>query len=447
MCKTLNLQMGDSGIVTDINSLYESAELDSDDNFYKLQSKAIVGSPKVDIKHTNMPLRANLKLQLQRQQIEEEKKRNQSMSQSYKPPPSQPQIIQFPISSSVSNVDLNVAPQILKVESKLQNPTQFHVQESKKRQIHMFLSNPHGKVTSVQSLPVSTHSQEPLHTLSGSAPLDQESPLSADLSSSALSNDMVDMDLINELISLQTVDPQMDSDLSLIEPTLDHLSSTLPHANLFDIYEVPRENSKMPSSCPAKFPPSTTPEFMTDEEARMWQKDRQKKDNHNQIERRRRFNINDRIKELGTLLPKTIDPDMRQNKGSILKASVDYIKKLRRDQERLKYVEDRQRKMEAANRKMMLRMQQLELVLNASGMTSGMKDDMEQLTNLSAQSAFQISHSYEQEIEQAPAVIVTSSHGSFEDFMDDSSPVSGDPMLSSNPVSPNSVNDASDLFN
>ncbi|XP_063435823.1 microphthalmia-associated transcription factor-like isoform X2 [Mytilus trossulus] len=439
--------MGDSGIVTDINSLFESVEQENDDNFYKLQSKAIVGSPKVDFKHSNMPLRANMKLQLQRQQIEAEEKRNQSMSQSYKPPPSQPQIIQFPISSSVSNVDLNVAPQILKVESKLQNPTQFHVQESKKRQIHMFLSNPHGKVTSVQSLPVSTHSQEPLHALGGSVPLDQDSNLSADLSSSAMSSEMADMELINELISLQTVDPHLDSDLSLIEPTLDHLSSTLPHANLFDIYEVPRENSNQPNSCPAKFQPATTPDFMTDEEARMWQKDRQKKDNHNQIERRRRFNINDRIKELGTLLPKTIDPDMRQNKGSILKASVDYIRKLRRDQERLKYVEDRQRKMESANRKMMLRMQQLELVLNANGMTSGMKDDMDQLANLSAQNAFQVTHSYEQEIEQAPAVIVTSSHGSFEDFMDDSSPVSGDPMLSSNPVSPNSVNDASDLFN
>lgn len=30
-------------------------------------------------------------------------------------------------------------------------------------------------------------------------------------------------------------------------------------------------------------------------------KDRQKKDNHNMIERRRRFNINDRIKELGKI--------------------------------------------------------------------------------------------------------------------------------------------------
>lgn len=84
---------------------------------------------------------------------------------------------------------------ILQVESKLQNPTQFHVQESKKRQIHMFLSNPHGKVTSVQSLPVSTHSQEPLHTLSGSVPLDQDSNLSADLSSSAMSSEMADVSI------------------------------------------------------------------------------------------------------------------------------------------------------------------------------------------------------------------------------------------------------------
>jgi len=60
-------------------------------------------------------------------------------------------------------------------------------------------------------------------------------------------------------------------------------------------------------------------------------KDRQKKDNHNAIERRRRFNINDRIKELGTLLPKQ-DPEMRPNKGTILKCSVDYIQSLQQQQ-------------------------------------------------------------------------------------------------------------------
>jgi len=43
---------------------------------------------------------------------------------------------------------------------------------------------------------------------------------------------------------------------------------------------------------------------LTQEEIQLLVKDRQRKDNHNMIERRRRFNINDRIKELGQLLPK-----------------------------------------------------------------------------------------------------------------------------------------------
>ena len=49
--------------------------------------------------------------------------------------------------------------------------------------------------------------------------------------------------------------------------------------------------------------------------------------------------------------------DLRQNKGSILKASVDYIRRLQRDQERLKVMEERQRQLETTNRKMLLRMQ------------------------------------------------------------------------------------------
>lgn len=49
--------------------------------------------------------------------------------------------------------------------------------------------------------------------------------------------------------------------------------------------------------------------------------------------------------------------DLRQNKGSILKASVDYIRKLRKDQDRLRQLEDKQRQTESQNRKMMLRIQ------------------------------------------------------------------------------------------
>lgn len=54
------------------------------------------------------------------------------------------------------------------------------------------------------------------------------------------------------------------------------------------------DSSKLSSSCPP----------LNEAELHAWAKERQKKDNHNKIERRRRYNINDRIKELGTLLPK-----------------------------------------------------------------------------------------------------------------------------------------------
>lgn len=49
--------------------------------------------------------------------------------------------------------------------------------------------------------------------------------------------------------------------------------------------------------------------------------------------------------------------DMRWNKGTILKASVDYIRKLQREQQRAKEMENRQKKLEHANRHLMLRIQ------------------------------------------------------------------------------------------
>lgn len=48
---------------------------------------------------------------------------------------------------------------------------------------------------------------------------------------------------------------------------------------------------------------------------------------------------------------------MRWNKGTILKASVDYIRKLQREQQRAKELETRQKKLEHANRHLLLRIQ------------------------------------------------------------------------------------------
>ncbi|XP_022217429.1 microphthalmia-associated transcription factor isoform X3 [Drosophila obscura] len=117
------------------------------------------------------------------------------------------------------------------------------------------------------------------------------------------------------------------------------------------------------------------PHSLTDAEINAMAKDRQKKDNHNMIERRRRFNINDRIKELGTLLPKGSEAfyevvrDIRPNKGTILKSSVDYIKCLKHEVTRLRQNECRQRQMEVQNRKLMSRVRELEMQAKTQGIT------------------------------------------------------------------------------
>jgi len=48
---------------------------------------------------------------------------------------------------------------------------------------------------------------------------------------------------------------------------------------------------------------------------------------------------------------------MRWNKGTILKASVDYIRKLQKEQQRAKEIEIRQKKIEQSNQALLLRIQ------------------------------------------------------------------------------------------
>ncbi|XP_045144787.1 transcription factor EC [Echinops telfairi] len=119
------------------------------------------------------------------------------------------------------------------------------------------------------------------------------------------------------------------------------------------------------ASCPSSLPMKRE---ITDTDTRALAKERQKKDNHNLIERRRRYNINYRIKELGTLIPRSNDPDMRWNKGTILKASVEYIKWLQKEQQRARELEHRQKKLEQANRQLLLRIQELEIQAHAHGL-------------------------------------------------------------------------------
>lgn len=159
----------------------------------------------------------------------------------------------------------------------------------------------------------------------------------------------------------------MDNDMGIMSGDEVNASSLLDFFNQL----TSKSNSSISN---ANMPIKEEP--LTEEDLKALQKDRQKKDNHNLIERRRRYNINDRIKELGTLLPKENDEyfdlvrDVRQNKGSILKASVDYIKKLKVDQDRKKYLEEKCRIQEFQTRKLIAKLQLYEKQLKIHGIVA-----------------------------------------------------------------------------
>ena len=52
-----------------------------------------------------------------------------------------------------------------------------------------------------------------------------------------------------------------------------------------------------------------------------------------------------------------VSSDVRQNKGTILKASVDYIRKLKREQEHMRQLEEEKKNTEEINRRLLLRVQ------------------------------------------------------------------------------------------
>uniref|UniRef100_A0AAQ6AAA4 BHLH domain-containing protein n=1 Tax=Amphiprion ocellaris TaxID=80972 RepID=A0AAQ6AAA4_AMPOC len=177
----------------------------------------------------------------------------------------------------------------------------------------------------------------------------------------------VEETVIDDIISLES--SLNDEFLTLIDSGL-QLANTLPVSDVLDMYGrgTATPTVTVSNSCPADLQVVKTE--LSDVEAKALIKERQKKDNHNLIERRRRFNINDRIKELGALIPKSSDPETRWNKGTILKASVDYIRKLQKEQQRTREMEERQRRLENTNRSLLLRIQELEVQARLHGFSS-----------------------------------------------------------------------------
>ncbi|XP_045065514.1 transcription factor E3-like isoform X2 [Coregonus clupeaformis] len=385
--ETLNLisvepLLPESGIVADIE--VESVLPSESDTFYQLKSQPItlsVSQPPSDTASPSsgpvMTSRVLMRQELMRQQARDQERREaqqQVSSAQLRTADSSPAISMAPAHAGARPPPAQVPVEVLKVQTHLENPTKYHIQASQRQQVKHYLSSTLGNKLTNQTLGASPSPQ------SGSAPSLQpaasstpSSPLAV-LSLSANKEEMEDV--IDDIISLES--SLNDEFFTLIDSGL-HLANTLPvSGNMLDVYSsggMVAPTIAVSNSCPADLHNVKTE--LTEVEVKAMTKERQKKDNHNQIERRRRFNINDRIKELGALIPKSSDPppcygdrETRWNKGTILKASVDYIRRLQKEQQRAKEMETRQRKLEHSNRNLLLRIQELELQARLHGLST-----------------------------------------------------------------------------
>ncbi|XP_040262516.1 microphthalmia-associated transcription factor isoform X10 [Bufo bufo] len=350
----------ESGIVPDFEVGEDFQE--EPKTYYELKSQPLnysssaehPGASKPPLSSSNMTSRILLRQQLMREQMQEQERREQQQKQQaaqfmqQRVAASHTPAINVSVSTSLPSA-AQVPMEVLKVQTHLENPTKYHIQQAQKQQVQQYLTTAK-HCNKALSLPCPNQPGD--HIMppgpGNSAP---NSPMAMlTLSTTTCEKEMDDV--IDDIISLES---SYNEELLMMDPgmqmanTIRQAGSFLPHmpvsAGLIDIYGN------------------------QETEIRALAKERQKKDNHNLIERRRRFNINDRIKELGTLIPKSSDPDMRWNKGTILKASVDYIRKLQREQQRSKEMENKQKKLEHANRHLLLRIQELEMQARAHGLS------------------------------------------------------------------------------
>nr|BBA54878.1 microphthalmia-associated transcription factor L homeolog type A transcript variant [Xenopus laevis] len=361
----------ESGIVPDFDVGEEFQE--EPKTYYELKSQPLKyssaehpGASKPPLSSSSMTSRILLRQQLMREQMQQQERREQQQKQQTAQFMQQRAAVSHTPAINVSS-SLPASPQvpmeILEVQTHLENPTKYHIQQAQKQQVKQYLTT---AKHSGQALSLPCPNQPGDHIMppgpGSSAP---NSPMALLTIGSTCEKEMDDV--IDDIISLES---SYNEDILLMDPSMQMANTLSVSGNLIDIYGnqgMPPLGLNITNSCPANLP--NTKRELTETEARALAKERQKKDNHNLIERRRRFNINDRIKELGTLIPKSNDPDMRWNKGTILKASVDYIRKLQREQQRSKEVENKQKKLEHANRHLLLRIQELEMQARAHGLS------------------------------------------------------------------------------
>ncbi|XP_037044431.1 transcription factor E3 isoform X2 [Bradysia coprophila] len=485
-----------------------------DRNFSRLPP--LTGGP--SFKTATPTSRTQLKQQLQREQLQElerqdlerretEKKlKNQSNPQSSN-------VLKVPLQS----IGVDVPPQVLQVRTVLENPTRYHVIQKQKTQVRQYLSEsfqqnewengsqncgkdqmdytlgsnsntpsdnasyvggshmrpnmpppPYGAKMQMQSHPSSkpkSHSMQSMQQSSaGSSGYHHNQTQHSNRSLESANNGSSGMSTFFQNRYGCGINASPESAMS---PSISSVATSTSEAEdlLDDILSFENgslaDSLKLDQSYSSDLSIKQEPSAMSDAEIHAIAKDRQKKDNHNMIERRRRFNINDRIKELGTLLPKNNDPyyevvrDVRPNKGTILKSSVDYIKCLKHEVNRLKQTENRQKQIENQNRRLMLRIQELEMQAKSHGLpVTDLNNSNNNYGSMLANSFLNkasspirnSSSNCDISVGKIPDILSEAaalSISQMEDLMEDEHPVHGDPMLSHNllisPHSPNSM--------
>lgn len=317
-----------------------AAQEHQDFMFYELKSKAVPITESPPTFKTLTPTsRTQLKQQLMREHAQEQLRRESLQAQASQSKDNEDKKKSSPAEVPRITPHVELPPQVLQVRTVLENPTRYHVIQKQKSQVRQYLSESFQPQTQVSGRGAPVQSAPELSTRRASSPERPSSSLRSPTIPSVSNNSEAD-EFLEDILSL--------------DGGTGPLSSSGP----------PSAASSVAGDCA----------LLSDADMHALAKDRQKKDNHNMIERRRRFNINDRIKELGTLLPKTNDPfyevirDVRPNKGTILKSSVDYIKCLRDEVNRLKHSEQRRKQIEIHNRKLMLRIQELERLARLHGL-------------------------------------------------------------------------------
>uniref|UniRef100_A0A8D3BZL3 Melanocyte inducing transcription factor n=1 Tax=Scophthalmus maximus TaxID=52904 RepID=A0A8D3BZL3_SCOMX len=386
------MQQAESGIVADFEAGEEFQE--EPKTYYELKSQPLKSSSPSDQRDSSKPplsssamtSRILLRQQLMREQLQEQERREQQRQQAS----------HFPqgTASQTPAINVSVPPaaqvpmEVLKVQTHLENPTKYHIQRSQQQQVKQYL----GKLGSqALSLPCPNQALDHGGMPPGPGNSAPNSPMALLTLNSNCEKEVRTLDVALE-------SSYSDDILGLMDPGL-QMANTIPVTpNLMDMYGnhgMSQQGLPISNSCPANLPNIKREFSVSQSPAVMHMLDKSgscgKFDSYQRpdgfpvgtsastffnvstiLERRRRFNINDRIKELGTLIPKSNDPDMRWNKGTILKASVDYIRRLQREQLRAKELENRQKKLEHANRHLMLRIQSVGVMWaeDESGSTS-----------------------------------------------------------------------------